>query len=54
MQITKEQLAKLTSALWLAQYFTDEQEPSNPAHADDVHTVMQAWDVLKQLEQEQS
>lgn len=42
MQITKQQLQDIEFALTLAEYFVDEQEPSNPCHPIDLDTLQRA------------
>ena len=42
MNITQRQLSDIEFALTLAQYFVEEQEPSNPCHAIDLDTLTRA------------
>jgi hypothetical protein len=47
--MNQDQLSKIESALWLAQYFVDQQEPTNEAHPVDNEIVGEAWDAFFEL-----
>ena len=54
MNITREQLSAIEYAMTLAEYFVEEQEPSNDCHAGDSETLLRAKlaiaEVIKQNE----
>lgn len=47
--ITHDQLIALEYALTLAQYFVDDQEPSNACHKGDTDTLNRAYEALAQI-----
>jgi hypothetical protein len=49
MNITKEQLQNIAYALTLAEYFVEEQEPSNACHAGDSETLLRAKTALAEV-----
>ncbi len=49
MKITKEQLQNIEYALTLAEYFVEEQEPSNACHAGDSETLLRAKTALAEV-----
>lgn len=48
-KITFDQFVAIESASGLAQYFIDDQEPSNPQHESDIDTLNVAFEALKQI-----
>lgn len=52
MKINQAQLNAIEYALTLAQYFVDEQEPSNACHAGDTATLERAYIALHQIKSE--
>jgi hypothetical protein len=52
MEINQAQLNAIAYALTLAQYFVDEQDPSNTCHASDTDTLEMAYIALHQIQSE--
>lgn len=49
MNITKEQFQAIEWALTLAEYFVDEQEPSNDSHEGDIATLTRAQQAIAEV-----
>ena len=49
MHITKEQFQALEWALTLAEYFVDDQEPSNDSHEHDLETLTNAQKAIAEV-----
>ena len=49
MNITKEQFHAIEFALTLAEYFVDEQEPSNDSHKGDLDTLIKAQKAIAEV-----
>jgi hypothetical protein len=49
MNITKEQFQAIEWALTLAEYFVDEQEPSNDSHEHDLETLTNAQKAIAEV-----
>ena len=49
MIITKEQFQAIEWALTLAEYFVDEQEPSNDSHEGDLATLKRAQKAIAEV-----
>jgi hypothetical protein len=49
MNITKEQFQAIQWALTLAEYFVDEQEPSNDCHKGDLETLTNAQKAIAEV-----
>jgi hypothetical protein len=48
--LTKEQWHRLTFAITLAQYHVDDMEPSDSCYEDDKETLLQAEEVIQEVE----
>lgn len=49
MNITKEQFQAIESALTLAEYFVEDQEPSNSCHEHDLDTLIKAQKAIAEV-----
>ena len=49
MNITKEQFQAIQFGLTLAEYFVDEQEPSNDSHEHDLETLTNAQKAIAEV-----